>query len=126
MYILYNQLPLHVCALWKKNKYSFFLSFLLSQKRSQMLPMYRDCIQRKHGVWDPMLELTITHLISSQLCSQLSTPTTKRKGWSGEDLSYWYKHVCICLLISKAVFLCKHKYREGGGKGVRAELNVCL
>jgi hypothetical protein len=27
MYILYNQLPLHVCALWKKNKYSFFLSF---------------------------------------------------------------------------------------------------
>ena len=27
MYILYNQLPLYVCALWKKNKYSFFLSF---------------------------------------------------------------------------------------------------
>jgi hypothetical protein len=27
MYILFNQLPLHVCALWKKNKYSFFLSF---------------------------------------------------------------------------------------------------
>ncbi len=28
MYILYNQLPLYVCALWKKNKYSFFLSYL--------------------------------------------------------------------------------------------------
>jgi hypothetical protein len=28
MYILYNQLPLYVCALWKKNKYSFFLSYI--------------------------------------------------------------------------------------------------
>jgi hypothetical protein len=34
MYILYNQLPLYVCALWKKNKYSFFLSFFLSEREN--------------------------------------------------------------------------------------------
>ncbi len=42
----------------------------------------------KHGVREPMPELTITHIISySQLRSQPFTPTTKGKGWSGEDLS---------------------------------------
>jgi hypothetical protein len=28
-----------------------------------------------------------------------------------------FEHICICQLISKTGFLCKHKYREGGEKG---------
>ncbi len=42
--------------------------------------------KEKHGVWDLMPVLTIT-LSHSQLRSQLSTPTTKGKGWSGDWLS---------------------------------------
>ena len=41
MYILYNQLPLHVCALWKKNKYSFFLSFFLSKNSEAKTEAFR-------------------------------------------------------------------------------------
>jgi hypothetical protein len=103
---------------------------------------FEDVIKEKHGVWDPMLELTynspyltINSVISAgklrpamgarnqvgiglsyrpaslfslatsfqtrflesihrpiaglKIPTQLSTPTTKGKWWSGEDLSYW-------------------------------------
>ncbi len=54
--------------------------------------------KEKHHIWDPMQELTITHLVShSQLRSQLSIPTTKGKGRSGKDLSYWLStFVSVC------------------------------
>ncbi len=67
--------------------------------------------KEKYGVCDPMLELTIVILSHSQLCSRLSSPTTKGKGWSGEDLSYW-----LSTFVSKTGFLCNHKYREGEGR----------
>ncbi len=52
--------------------------------------------RKQHGVWDPMLELTITHLISyrSQLRSQLSTPTTVQRE---RRLYFW---------LSTFVFVC--------------------
>ena len=46
MYILYNQLPLYVCVLWKKNKYSFFLSYLheFSKKFETVLMGYSGAV----------------------------------------------------------------------------------
>ncbi len=43
-------------------------------------------------------------------------PLQREEGW------ILVGHICICLLISKTGFLCKHKYREGEGRGVRADL----
>ncbi len=59
--------------------------------------------KEKHGVWDPMLEMTITHLTVShgQFRSQLSTRTTKGKGVEWGRSLLLIEHVCICLLISK-------------------------
>jgi hypothetical protein len=34
-------------------------------------------------------------------------PLYKGKGWSKEDLSYWFAHICICLLISNTGFFMK-------------------
>jgi hypothetical protein len=63
-----------------------------------------------------MLELTIAHPSHSQLCSHLSTPHYKGKEVDWGSSLLLIEHIFICLLISKAGFLCKHKYKDGGGK----------
>jgi hypothetical protein len=61
-----------------------------------------------------MPELTIQ-------CSQLSLPTTKGKGWSGEDLSYWLStFVSVCQFPKQQIRKGRVQRREG--KGVRADL----
>jgi hypothetical protein len=47
----------------------------------------------------------------------------KGVGWGRSLLLV--EHICMCLLLSKTGFLCKHKNREGGGEGARANL-ICL
>jgi hypothetical protein len=58
--------------------------------------------KEKHGVWNPMPGLTITHIIShSQLCCQLSPSLQReRRGVVGK-IFFWLsnEHVCICVQI---------------------------
>jgi hypothetical protein len=69
--------------------------------------------KEKRGVRHPMPELIITH--KSQLRSQLYNLTTKGKGWSREDLSYWLsnKHMRMCAKFQKQQM---RKGKDGGGK----------
>jgi hypothetical protein len=67
--------------------------------------------KEKYGVWDPTgVDYNSPYLIVNSVV-KLSTPTSKGKGWSGEDLSYWY--ICICLLIS----ITTNRKRESTEKG---------
>ncbi len=82
-------------------------------------------VKEKHDVCDPIcrswLKFTLSH---SQLHSQLSpTPTIKEKGWSGEDLSYWWANFHLSAKFQNDQEK-KGEYGEGGGKGW--ELTLCL
>jgi hypothetical protein len=70
-------------------------------------PTYPEAVfKEKHGVrGDPMPRLTIVYNSSYHIVNSVVR----------EDLSYRMsnEHICICPLISKTRFLCKHKYREG-------------
>jgi hypothetical protein len=74
--------------------------------------------KENHGVWYPMLELTITspYLIVNSVVGYL--PPLQKKGVEWGRSLVLVEHICICLRISKTVFLGKHKYSEG----VRADL----
>ncbi len=73
--------------------------------------------KEKHGIMRPMQDLAITHLIS-YVNFVVSYPTPyKGKGVEWGRSLLLVEHIFICLLISKTGFLCKQKYREGGGKG---------
>jgi hypothetical protein len=67
----------------------------------------RGCIQWKTWCMGPYawVEYNSTYLRVISV-SQLAIPTTKGKGWSGEDLSYWLStFVCVCKVqISKTGF----------------------
>jgi hypothetical protein len=68
--------------------------------------------REKHGVWDPMPELTLK-------VSYTVHPHYKRKkGWSGEDLSYWLStFVSVCMLISKTAYGKRESMEKGEGRG---------
>jgi hypothetical protein len=77
----------------------------------------RGCIQRKTWCMDSMLVLTknAPYLIVNSVLSY-PTPTTKGKGWSGEDLSYWLSTFVPCLLMSKTRFFVNTNTEKGEGR----------
>ncbi len=82
---------------------------------SSLLATAETVFKEKHGVWDPMLKLTVTYLIVNSVVSY-PPPTTKGKGSSGEDLSYLLSKF-ICLQIFKTTNREKGKGEGGGRKG---------
>ncbi len=60
------------------------------------------------------LNFTLSH---SQLRSHLSTSTTKGKGWSGKDLSYWLSTFVSVLLLSKTTHWKREITEKGEGRG---------
>jgi hypothetical protein len=68
--------------------------------------------KEKHGVCDLSWSLLYCNSLTA-----ISTHKGKGSG-SGEDLSYWLSIFVQYLSLNfQNCFLCKHKYREGGGKG---------
>ncbi len=73
--------------------------------------------KEKNIVYETLCRSCLSLTLSHSQHSQLSTPTTRGKGWSGEDLSYW---------LSKFVSVCwfpKQFIGKGGGMGW--ELTLC-
>ncbi len=56
------------------------------------------------------------NMVHGVLNSQLSTPTTKGKGRSGEDLFCWVSTFVFCLLISKTGFYVNTSTEKGEGR----------
>ncbi len=78
--------------------------------------VYRNCIQRKTwcmGLYAGV-DYNSTYFIVNSVVSY-PPPTTRVKGWSGEDLSYWY--ICICLLISITTNRKRESTEKGEGRG---------
>jgi hypothetical protein len=80
---------------------------------------YRGRIQREHGVWDPMLELTQT-ILESTSKSALHTPNIinyKGKAVVGAGLCYW---LCTYVSAHCLLILIIGRLRVRGGGGLRA------
>jgi hypothetical protein len=88
-----------------KNKLLFSGAGALKGKGGGVCSRPEAVFKEKHGVWDPMPELTIIHLILWSTPQSVIHPHYKGKGVKGD---------CICMLISKTGILVNRKYREVG------------
>jgi len=129
-YVLHNlshsfHMP-SIPILRKYKSYILILQVRLLQQASDVWQGSKTRVQRLYSqkTWcmKPPAGVDYNSLLShSQLPSQLFTPTTKGKGWSEEDLSYWLRtFASVCWFPKQRIR--KRRVLSRGREGMKADL----
>jgi hypothetical protein len=85
---------------------------MLLKPRSSLKDGAQSLYSKKNIVSYAGVDHNSPYLVVNTVVSYPSTPTTKGKGWSGEDLSNWLRTFVSVCLFPKQVF-----YVKGEGRG---------